>query len=137
MASTAACAKPLGNSPFSRRASSAANSGCAALYDATRARHAASASTPAALASQAEYAASGTTKGSCGQARAARVAWISSAPSGSPCALALPLRVGAPLPMLVRQTTSVGRVALFLACAMAASSAFTSWPSTGPMTCQP
>ncbi len=45
---------------------------------------------------------------------ASRVCAISSAPSGSPCALAVPARPGEPLPMVVRQTISVGRSALRL-----------------------
>ena len=50
----------------------------------------------------------GILKGVCGQLSAARVRPISSAPSGSPCALAVLARFGEPLPMCVLQMTSVG-----------------------------
>jgi len=59
------------------------------------------------------------TKGSCGQPIAARVSATSSGPSASPCALAVPARCGEPLPMVVLQTISVGRVADLRACAKA------------------
>ena len=68
---------------------------------------------------------------------ASRVSAISSAPSASPCALAVPPRFGAPLPMVVRQMISVGLVAEALASLMAPSTRSTEWPSTDPMTFQP
>jgi len=43
------------------------------------------------------------------------VSAISSAPSASPCALAVPARLGEPLPMVVLQTISVGRSSDFFA----------------------
>ena len=55
------------------------------------------------------------TKGSCVQPSASRVSLISSGPSASPCALAVPPRFGEPLPMTVLQMTSVGRVVLLRA----------------------
>jgi hypothetical protein len=51
--------------------------------------------------------------------------------------LAVPARVGAPLPIVVLQQTIVGFPVLRFACAIAASTASTSWPSTFAMTCQP
>jgi hypothetical protein len=66
-----------------------------------------------------------------------RTSLISSAPSGSPWALAVPPRLGEPLPMVVRQMISVGFVAEARAWVMAASTASTSWPSIGPITFQP
>ena len=77
------------------------------------------------------------TKGGQVQPSAARVSATSSAPSASPCALAVPARFGEPLPMVVLQTISVGRVVDLRACASAASTASTSWPSIGPITSQP
>jgi hypothetical protein len=51
--------------------------------------------------------------------------------------LAVPARVGAPLPIVVLQQISVGLPALARAAAIAWSTASTSWPSTPAMTCQP
>ncbi|MNS84038.1 hypothetical protein D3C72_1178500 [compost metagenome] len=68
---------------------------------------------------------------------ASRVSLISSAPSASPCALAVPARFGLPLPMVVLQTISVGLVASFLALAMALATSLASLPSIGPTTFQP
>jgi hypothetical protein len=72
-----------------------------------------------ALAFQSAYTSAGMTKGACGQPMAARVSAISSAPKGSPWALAVSARLGLPLPMWVLQTISVGLSALCLALAMA------------------
>ena len=71
------------------------------------------------------------------QPSAARVAAVSAAPSGAPCAFALPALFGEPLPMVVLQQISVGAVAAPCAAARAASSASTSWPSTRAITFQP
>ena len=49
------------------------------------------------------------------QLSASRVSWISSAPSGSPWALAVLARFGEPLPICVLQTISVGLSLPFLA----------------------
>ena len=77
------------------------------------------------------------TKGGQVQPSAARVSATSSTPSASPCALAVPARCGEPLPMVVLQTISVGRVLDLRALVSAASTAATSWPSMGPITSQP
>ena len=74
---------------------------------------------------------SGISNGACVQPSAARVAAISSAPSGAPCASRVPALSGAPLPMTVLQQISVGRVAARACAARSrASTASTSWPST-------
>jgi len=52
---------------------------------------------------------------------AALVLAISSAPSGSPCALAVPARLGEPWPMVVRQTIRFGLPVSDLASAIARS----------------
>ena len=62
------------------------------------------------VASQSRYTSCGTLKGSCGQPSASRVSLTSSAPSGSPWALAVLARFGLPLPMCVFATISVGLV---------------------------
>ena len=49
-------------------------------------------------------------KGLCCQPKDAFAAAASSAPSGAPCAAALPCLFGAPLPIIVRQAISVGRL---------------------------
>ncbi|MDT4863307.1 hypothetical protein FQZ97_980050 [compost metagenome] len=92
---------------------------------------------PAALASQAAYTSFGIANGAWGQPRASRVSLISSAPSGSPWALAVLARFGLPLPMVVLQQIRVGLSALFLAAPMALSTASASWPSTARITFQP
>jgi hypothetical protein len=73
---------------------------------------------------------------------AARVAAISSAPSGAPWAAPVLAFFGAPLAMVVLQQIRVGRAvslpfAHLFAFLMALSTASTSWPSTFGMTCQP
>jgi len=67
----------------------------------------------------------------------ARVAAISSLPSGEPCTSCVPALLGEPLPMTVLQQISVGLAFCALAAAMARSTASTSWPSTLRMTFQP
>ena len=68
---------------------------------------------------------------------AARVSAISSAPKGSPWALAVLARLGLPLPILVLQTMSVGLSAEFFALAIAWLTAATSWPLMASITFQP
>ena len=79
----------------------------------------------------------GISNGACGQSMASRVCRISSVPNGSPCALAVPARLGDPLPIVVRQTIKVGPPTACLACSMAPATATVSCPSIGPMTFQP
>jgi hypothetical protein len=62
---------------------------------------------------------------------------ISAAPSGSPCALAVPARLGEPLPMVVLQMISVGLSARSSAWVDGRVDRAASWPSTGPITFQP
>jgi hypothetical protein len=92
---------------------------------------------PLAPACQRSARAGGTTNGSCGHCSASRVCRISSAPSGSPWARAVPARPGEPLPMVVRQTIRVGRVGICLGLADGFCQSATSCPSTGPITFQP
>jgi hypothetical protein len=65
-----------------------------------------------------------------GPCRCARVAAISSLPSGAPCTSCVPALFGEPLPMIVLQQISVGLAFCALAAAIPRSTASTSWPST-------
>ena len=77
-----------------------------------------------ALASHESRTSSGTSNGGCVPAqRLARRRRSPSAPSGSPCALAVPAVFGAPLPIAVLQQISVGRRACDFAATMARSHA--------------
>ncbi len=99
-------AKAVGRRPSRRRRNSSRLAGAIAS---TLARQSACALAPRAPASrQAARRSAGISNGACGQFSAALVPASSSAPSGSPCALALPARVGAPKPITVLQAISVG-----------------------------
>src|SRR5664279_3487564 len=106
-------------------------------YPASALFHSASARAPALLPLQHAYASSGTTNGAWVQPSASRVSRTSSAPSASPCALAVPARFGEPLPIVVLQQMRVGLPLDRFALAMAASTASTSCPSTPAITFQP
>ena len=97
---------------------------------AARVSQAVRASPPRAPAArQAASTGAGTSNGACGQPSFSRARAISSAPSGSPCVLAVPCLVGAPKPMMVFAAISVGLsdvCAAFRAVRIAAGS----WPST-------
>ena len=95
-ASTATCAKSAGSSPAMRRVNSAASSGCAARVGGEARRPTSASAAGAAWPARPSraYTSSGITNGACGQPSASRVSLISSAPSASPCALAVPARFG-------------------------------------------
>ncbi len=90
IAASSVSSKSRGRSPAMRRSNSLARSGC------SRGRRQIARATPlrarrrAPARSIARAASSGISKGGCGQSSASRVLRISSAPSGSPCALAVP-----------------------------------------------
>src|ERR1043165_1960792 len=102
-------AKPSGKRPEDRRRNSAASVGNWAEYFLKRAFHFFSARLPASRASQRARTASGISNGGYGQPMAWRVAAISSAPSGAPCAAPVLAFFGAPLAMTVLQQMRVGR----------------------------
>src|SRR6185437_15917614 len=77
---------------------------------------------------QAERISAGISNGAWFQLSFSRAPLISSAPSGEPCAEALPDLVGAPKPMMVLQAIRTGR-SEFCAFAIADAIACGSWPS--------
>jgi hypothetical protein len=78
----------------------------------------------------------GISNGAALQPMYSRTAATSLSPSAAPCTLSPPCRLGEPLPMTVLQQIRVG-LSAFLAAAMAAETAATSWPSTARITFQP
>ena len=110
--SLSAPASPVGALPASAASNvRAISAGCFAL----RASHASRAGFPRPPTSrQSDRMSLGTTKGGQGQSSALRAPATSSAPSASPWAFAVPARVGAPKPMVVRAAIRTG---LSLVCA--------------------
>ena len=96
----------------------------------SRASHAARSDAPLPPAvRQASRISAGISNGADVQPIDCLVSAFSSAPSGAPCALAVPARFGEPLPISVLQRINVGLLRVVLALLMAAETASISWPS--------
>ena len=121
---TASC-QFSGSLPAMARSNSARMELCASRF--SQARRAAAPRAPTAC--QRSSRSSGTVNGGSCQSSAALAPAASSGPSGEPCTAAVPALCGAPSPMMVRHTISVGffeRTAKDNAAATCAGS----WPST-------